>query len=77
MTAKEAKTIVENKYPNQTVVECLDFSDFFAFALAEKGKENEDFGGGYITLNKETKKLGSFNPTEDLDSFVKAKSIEV
>lgn len=77
MTAKEAKIIIEKEYASQVVVECLDFTDFFAFALTDKGKENEDFGGGYITVNKRTKELGSFSPTEDLDLFMKAKSVDI
>ena len=52
MTANEAARILKEKYNDKSIIECLDFVDFYAFAIADKGKEDDDFAGGYYTVNK-------------------------
>lgn len=77
MTVKEAMQIIKNKYPDMSVIECLDFPDFYAFGLTEKGAEDEEVGGGYYTVEKDNGKLGVFSPTQDFDAFLSAKSIDI
>lgn len=77
MTIKDGTKIIVNKYPNMSIIECLDFPEFYAFAIVDKGKEDEGFGGGYITVNKTDGGISSFNPTMDLQLFMSAKPIDV
>ena len=77
MTVQEAYEIVKIKYPDMVVIECLDFPVFYAFAFTEKGKEHEAMGGGYITINKDSGKIGSFSPPQDFEAFFAAQSIPV
>ena len=77
VTAKEAYKIIKKKYPDKVVVECLEFNNFYAFALADKGTENEPFGGGYDTVDKNTGKIDVFSPMEDFEAFFTAKKIKI
>lgn len=77
VTVKEAMQIIKNKYSDMSVIECLDFPDFFAFGLTEKGAESEDVGGGYFTVAKDSGKLGGFTPTQDFEAFLTAKQIDI
>ena len=73
MTAKEAYEIIKKEHSGMMVIECLEFPDFYAFGLIEKGKEDESFGGGYYTVNKIGGELNAFSPTQDLEAFFAAK----
>lgn len=77
MTAKEAMQIIKSKYTDMSVIECLDFPDFFAFGLTVKGAEGEDVGGGYFTVAKNSGKLGEFTPMQDFEAFLTAKQIDI
>lgn len=77
MTAKEAHGIIKKEYPGMVTIECLEFQSFYAFGLTEEGKEDEQIGGGYVTVDKTSGKTGTFNPTEDFDAFFEAKPIDV
>ena len=58
MTAKEAYAILKTKYPDLVAIECLEFSELFAFAMVEKGWVGEAVGGGYHTVKKSTGEIG-------------------
>lgn len=77
VTAKEAYEIIKRKHPDKVVVECLEFNNFYAFALADKGTENEPAGGGYDTVDKSTGKIDVFSPVEDFEAFFTAKEIKL
>ena len=77
MPIKDALQIIINKLPGMSVIECLEFPEFYAFALAEKGKEKEDFGGGYHTINKRDGSLSTFIPTMDFQLFQSAIPIDL
>lgn len=77
MTASEAANILRKKYNDKSIVECLDFNDFYAFAMVDKGKENDDIAGGYDTVNKKTGGISVFNPTDDLEAYLSAKTIDI
>lgn len=77
MTVQNAYEIVKRKYPDMVAIECLDFPDFYAFGLVEKGREPEEVGGGYVTINKDSGKIGGFTPTQDFEAFFAAKEIPV
>ena len=76
MTVQEAYEIVKDKYQGMVAVDCLEFPDFYAFGLTEKGREDEPVGGGYVTVNKQSGVLGGFSPTQDFDAFFAAKPID-
>ena len=69
--------IIKKENPGMVAVGCLEFADFYAFALTEKGRENEPIGGGYDTVNKVSGALGGFTPTQDFDAFFAAKEIPI
>lgn len=73
MKVKEAYKIIKPKYADKKLLECLEFNNFFAFLFAEN--DEETVGGGYDTVDKRTGNVSTFNPTEDFDSFFKAKQI--
>ena len=77
MTIQKAYETIKHNYPDKVVVECLEFADFFAFALTDKGVENESAGGGYDTINKTSGAIGTFSPVQDLEAFIAAKQIDV
>jgi hypothetical protein len=77
MTVQEAYANIKSNNPDKIVVECLEFDDFYAFALKDKGTENEDAGGGYDTINKATGNMGTFIPVQDFDAFFAAKQIDI
>ena len=77
MTANEAARILREKFNDKSIIECLDFADFYAFAIVDKGKEDDDFAGGYYTVNKRTSSISTFNPTDDLETYLSAKSIDI
>lgn len=77
MTVQEAYKIIKKEYPEKVVVECLEFADFYAFALAEKGTEGQPRGGAYDTVDKVSGELDGFNPITDFDAFFSAKKIPI
>lgn len=77
MTAKEAKDILLDRYPDKKIIETLEFDDFYAFALVDINHSNEDaFGGGYHTVYKSNGKISAFNPVDNLSLFMSAKNID-
>ena len=76
MTAKEAYEIIKKEQSGMVAIECLEFPDFYAFGLTEKGEEDEAFGGGYYTVNKISGELNTFTPTQDFEAFFAAKTID-
>ena len=77
MTAQEAYKIVKQENPGMVAIDCIEFDDFFAFGLTDKGFEDELCGGGFITVNKISGKTGGYTPTENLEAFVAAKRIDI
>lgn len=77
MTIQKAYETIKHNYPDKVVVECLEFADFFAFALTDKGAENESAGGGYNIINKDSGEIGTFSPVQDLEAFFAAKRLDV
>lgn len=75
MTAIDALKIIQEKYPDMFIRGCLDFPDFYAFALCPV--ENEPFGGGLHTVSKSDGSLSTFNLTQDLELFMAAKRINI
>lgn len=75
ITAKEAFQIIKDKYIDQSVIECFELSDCYAFGLVDKGRENELCGGGYCTVNKYNGCLGGMTSVKL--AFSKATSIEI
>lgn len=74
---REAYEKIKSDNPDKVVVECLEFADFYAFALADKGSEDETAGGGYDTINKTTGENGTFSPVQDFDAFFAAKTVDL
>lgn len=74
MTVHEAYKIIKKKNPEMIAIQCFDFADFYAFALAEKGWKGESMGGAYTTVNKTTGKIGALLPYEDFEA---AKEIDI
>ena len=77
MTFDEALKIIKNEYKDKSIIECLEFDEFYAFAIVEPGQEEEDIGGGYTTVIKSDGKISTFNPIRDLKALAKAKRIEL
>lgn len=77
MTAKNAYRIVRAEYPDMVAIECLELADTYAFALADKGREDELLAGGYTTVNKTTGKIGGLNPLYHADAISEAKEIPI
>ncbi len=77
LTVKQALAHIKKAYSGKVVVECLEFPSFYAFALRDEGRENDEFAGGYDTVYKTTGEIGVFLPTEDLDAYMNAKTIEL
>lgn len=77
MTIQEAYKNIKSENPNKVVAECLEFADFYAFAVIDEGTENEAAGGGYDTIHKTTGEKGTFSPVQDLDAFFAAKKIDI
>ncbi len=74
MTVKEAYEIIKKENPGMKAIQCFDFADFYAFALAEESWNGELLGGAYTTVNKTTGKFGVLFPYED---FEEAKEIPI
>ena len=74
MDFNQALQIVSAKNDDLECVEALDMGEFWAFAF---GKKDEPMGGGYTTVSKNAGIIGSFNPTQDLKLFRKAKPIVI
>ena len=77
MKATEALTIINKAFPKRKVIECLEFSEFFAFGMVENGNSEDLVGGAFDTVDKETGEISFFNPTSDLKAFINAKRIDV
>ena len=71
ITAKEAAKIIKDKCFGKSIIECFELSDCYAFALVDIGDENEVFGGGYYTINKQNGKLACMTSVELAFSEVK------
>ena len=67
MTVQEAHEIIKKENPGMKAVQCFEFADFYAFALADKGWNGELLAGAYTTVNKTTGKFGVLFPYEDFD----------
>ena len=77
MTVKDASRIVMAHRPNKTIIECLEFPNFYAFAMVDKGRENEWFLGGYYTVDKVDGTIDGFSPVDDVDALFAAKPIDL
>lgn len=77
MNIHEAAKLVRGKYKDKVINECLELSNFYAFSLVEKGRENELCGGGYHTVDKTTGELSVVNPIRNLKVFMEAKKIDI
>ena len=76
MLIEEALKIIKNNFPEMEIIECLEFPEFYAFAIIGKGAEHRDFGGGYNTVSKRDGSLSTFTPTADIQLFMSAKSVD-
>ena len=77
MTVKDASRIVTAHRPNKTIIECLEFPTFYAFAMVDKGRENELFLGGYYTVDKADGTIDGFSPADDWGALSTAKPIDL
>ena len=77
MTAKEAAKILKNEYTDLSIVECFEFSDFYAFGMAKKGAEHELTAGGCFTISKSDGKIGAINPVLDYEVFSKGEPLDI
>ena len=77
MTVKEAYEIIKKENPGMKAVDCLEFADFYAFALADESWNGELLGGGYNTVNKTTGKTGGINPAHNYEAFLEATEIPI
>lgn len=80
MTVDEAYIIACKEYPLSRVRGCLDFGDFFAFALVPMNVyDDEDYFSGttLTSVNKNTGKIFEYDITSDLDAYEKAKKVNV
>lgn len=77
MLFKDALKTIKDAFPQIEIIECLEFPEFYAFALIDKGKEKEDVGGGYNTVSKRDGSLSTFAPTMDIHLFMSAKSVDL
>lgn len=75
MTAKESYNIIKGEFPELVVVGSLEFNDFYAFTLRNKGEENESIGGCMVTVDKKTGGIGGFLPQQDFKAYLAAKEI--
>lgn len=56
----------------------LDMGEFWAFYFAPKVEDDDEiYGLGYTTVNKDTGVLGTFQPYQDFKLFEKAKPIQI
>ena len=67
MTVQEAYEIIKKENPRMKVIQCLDFAEFYAFALADKNWSGELVAGAYTTVNKNTREVGILFPYEDFE----------
>ena len=51
MTVKEAYEIIKKENPGMKAIQCFDFADFYAFALAEESWNGELLGGAAEVVN--------------------------
>ena len=77
MTVKDASGIITAYRPDKTIIECLEFPDFYAFAMVDKGREGELYLGGYYTVGKADGAIDSFSPVDDVDALLAAKQIDL
>ena len=56
MTVKEAYEIIKKENPGMKAIQCFDFADFYAFALAEESWNGELLGGA---IQRSTKPLAN------------------
>ena len=77
MTAKDASRIVMALRPNKTIIECLEFPDFYAFAMVDKGREGEWYLGGYWTVGKADGAIGDLRPVDDWDALSVIRQIDL
>ena len=76
MTVQDAYKKVKQLPGKMVLIECLDFGDAWGFAFAETYSE-EDFGGAYDLVDKNSGELSMFNPPDDFERYESAKSISI
>lgn len=76
MTPKEAYLILK-KTTTRVAKACREFPEFYAFFMVEKEHFDEDYVGGFDTVNKTTGKIDAFSPVEDFDAYFKSKPIDI
>ena len=80
MTVTEAIKIIQQENPKHKVLECLEFSTFYAFGLVPPGYDTDQhdaYGGAYDTVDKATGKVSVFMPTDNLEAYRQAKTIDI
>lgn len=80
MTVDEAYTIACKEYPLSKVQGCLDFGDFFSFALVPMNIDDDEdyFSGTTLTsVNKHTGEVFEYDITSNLDAYENAKQVDI
>lgn len=77
MTAKDASRIIAESRPDKTITGCLEFPNFYAFTMKDKGYEGDKHYGCCYTVDKSDGTTGTFNPTSNLDAVLSAKKIDI
>ncbi len=69
---KEAKKIIEDKFPELTVTGGCDYDEFYYVFEAVKDVNKTDYNCPYYAVSKNNGRVYSFTPMEDLDKFFDA-----
>ena len=76
MMVQDAYKKVKQLPGKNVLIECLDFGNVWGFAFAETSAD-EDFGGAYDLVDKNTGELSMFNPPDDFERYNSAKIIPI
>ena len=69
MTEKEAVSLFKDKHNDLVPVLIVDCGKYFVISAVEDPNSMENAIDPYYFVDKKTKDIGGFNPTDDLDNF--------
>ena len=72
ITVKQALKIFTKRFPELTVLRCVDYADDFYVLEAVEDQDAIDYNSPYYALSKTDGRIMSFAPNLDLDAFFDA-----
>lgn len=72
LNVKQAMNSLKKKYPKRQVTQAIDYDKTWFLFLAVEDPNKIDYDSPYYAVHKQTGKVCSYNPVDELEKFTDA-----